>query len=53
MNPVYCPDNYVHISFASQDVTSLMRSAIAPLLSSIGDALEAIVLTMHNEDFAA
>ena len=35
-----------------QSVVILMGNAIQPLLSSISDALEAIILTMHNEDFS-
>ena len=30
-----------------------MRSSLQPLLSSVTDAVEAILLTMHEEDFAA
>ena len=40
------------ISLFIQDVVVLMGNAINPLLSSINDALEAIILTMHNEDFS-
>ena len=29
-----------------------MGNAIQPLLGSVADALQAIVLTMHNEDFS-
>ncbi|KAK3101950.1 hypothetical protein FSP39_007576 [Pinctada imbricata] len=36
-----------------QDVVMLMSSAIGPLLSSISDAVEAIILTMHQEDFSS
>ena len=35
-----------------QKVVQLMGAAIMPLLSSLSDALEAIILTMHQEDFS-
>jgi len=35
-----------------QKVVQLMGAAITPLLSSLSDALEAIILTMHQEDFS-
>ncbi|CAI9719984.1 conserved oligomeric Golgi complex subunit 5 [Octopus vulgaris] len=35
-----------------KDVVMLMSSGIQPLLSSISDALEAIILTIHQEDFS-
>jgi hypothetical protein len=35
-----------------QKVVQLMGNAITPLLSSLSDALEAIILTMHQEDFS-
>ena len=34
------------------DVDKQIRSAIAPLLSSVRDAVEAILLTIHKEDYA-
>ncbi|CAL4237049.1 unnamed protein product, partial [Meganyctiphanes norvegica] len=34
-------------------IEALMKTAIQPLFSSITDAIEAIVLTMHNEDFSS
>lgn len=34
-------------------VTTLVRNSLQPLLSSITDAVEAILLTMHDEDFSA
>lgn len=37
---------------ALQGVVILMSNAINPLLSSISDAVEAIILTMHQEDFS-
>ncbi|KAG8508487.1 Conserved oligomeric Golgi complex subunit 5, partial [Galemys pyrenaicus] len=30
----------------------LMGSAVQPLLTSVGDAIEAIIITMHQEDFS-
>lgn len=33
-------------------IDALMSSAVQPLFSSITDAVEAIILTMHNEDFS-
>lgn len=38
--------------YVEQSVLYLMGTAIQPLLSSISDALEAIVLTIHQEDFS-
>ncbi|KAL8566375.1 hypothetical protein ACOMHN_049333 [Nucella lapillus] len=35
-----------------EKVVQLMGAAISPLLSSLSDALEAIILTMHQEDFS-
>ncbi|KAL4226453.1 Conserved oligomeric Golgi complex subunit [Mactra antiquata] len=40
------------ITDSLQTIVLLMTSAIKPLLSSICDALEAIILTMHQEDFS-
>jgi len=37
---------------AGKNVTSQMEAAIQPLLDSVDDAVEAIILTMHNEDFS-
>ncbi|XP_040858402.1 conserved oligomeric Golgi complex subunit 5 isoform X4 [Ochotona curzoniae] len=33
-------------------VHALMGSAVQPLLGSVGDAIESIIITMHQEDFA-
>ena len=41
-----------NIEASMESIVTLMGSAIAPLLSSISDALEAIVLTIHQEDFS-
>ncbi len=35
------------------DVDKQVRNGIAPLLSSVEDAVEAILLTLHKEDFSA
>lgn len=43
--------NVVNDSLSS--VHDLMESAIQPLVSSVEDAIESIVLTMHDEDFSA
>ncbi|XP_040858401.1 conserved oligomeric Golgi complex subunit 5 isoform X3 [Ochotona curzoniae] len=37
---------------ALQMVHALMGSAVQPLLGSVGDAIESIIITMHQEDFA-
>ena len=34
-------------------VAVLMRNSLQPLLTSVTDAVEAILLTMHDEDFSA
>ena len=36
-----------------KSVTDMMNTAVLPLLSSINDSIEAILLTMHREDFSA
>ncbi|XP_064606457.1 conserved oligomeric Golgi complex subunit 5-like [Liolophura sinensis] len=41
-----------HIDNALKDVVALMSNTVNPLFSSIADALEAILLTMHQEDFS-
>ena len=38
---------------AGQEVSKLMVSGVEPLLESITDSVEAILLTMHKEDFSA
>jgi len=40
------------VAEALQDVDRLTRSGIAPLLNSVEDAVEAIIATVHNEDFS-
>ncbi|XP_059876238.1 conserved oligomeric Golgi complex subunit 5 isoform X1 [Delphinus delphis] len=37
---------------ALKEVHVLMGNAVQPLLTSVGDAIEAIIITMHQEDFA-
>ena len=41
-----------HHIFRTQELVVLMGTAIQPLFESVSDALEAIILTMHNEDFS-
>ncbi|PIK54910.1 putative conserved oligomeric Golgi complex subunit 5 [Apostichopus japonicus] len=36
---------------AMQELVNQMSAALKPLLDSISDSIEAIILTMHNEDF--
>ncbi|XP_072175838.1 conserved oligomeric Golgi complex subunit 5-like [Diadema setosum] len=46
------PENAISVIETSlQNVVAMMSAAIQPLLTSIGDSVEAIILTMHNEDF--
>jgi len=35
-----------------QAVQALMSSAVQPLLNSVSDSVEAILITMHQEDFS-
>uniref|UniRef100_A0A8B9GSE6 Conserved oligomeric Golgi complex subunit 5 n=1 Tax=Astyanax mexicanus TaxID=7994 RepID=A0A8B9GSE6_ASTMX len=37
---------------AEQSLTALMDSAVQPLLMSVTDSVEAILITMHQEDFS-
>ncbi|XP_006882749.1 PREDICTED: conserved oligomeric Golgi complex subunit 5 [Elephantulus edwardii] len=37
---------------ALKDIHDLMENAVQPLLTSVGDAVEAIIITMHQEDFS-
>ena len=37
---------------AGQEVSRLMVAGVEPLLASINDSVEAILLTMHREDFS-
>nr|XP_012421892.1 PREDICTED: conserved oligomeric Golgi complex subunit 5 isoform X1 [Odobenus rosmarus divergens] len=36
----------------TKTIHALMGSAVQPLLTSVGDAIEAIIITMHQEDFS-
>uniref|UniRef100_A0A8C7BIU7 Conserved oligomeric Golgi complex subunit 5 n=1 Tax=Neovison vison TaxID=452646 RepID=A0A8C7BIU7_NEOVI len=36
----------------TKTIHALMGSALQPLLTSVGDAIEAIIITMHQEDFS-
>ncbi|CAH2275779.1 conserved oligomeric Golgi complex subunit 5 [Pelobates cultripes] len=40
------------ISASLQIIYNLMGSAIQPLLNSVGDSVESIIITMHQEDFS-
>ncbi|XP_034145911.1 conserved oligomeric Golgi complex subunit 5 isoform X2 [Esox lucius] len=40
------------ISASLEEVQALMASAIQPLLLSVSDSIEAIIITMHQEDFS-
>jgi len=40
------------IRAATENLTLLMTSAVQPLVASVADSVEAIILTMHNEDFS-
>ncbi|XP_067324913.1 conserved oligomeric Golgi complex subunit 5 [Anolis sagrei] len=40
------------VSTALKTVHDLMGNAVQPLLNSVGDSIEAIIITMHQEDFS-
>ncbi|XP_054843806.1 conserved oligomeric Golgi complex subunit 5 [Eublepharis macularius] len=40
------------INTALKTVHDLMGNAVQPLLNSVGDSIEAIIITMHQEDFS-
>ncbi|KAM4676724.1 conserved oligomeric Golgi complex subunit 5 [Discoglossus pictus] len=40
------------ISAALKIIYGLMGNAVQPLLNSVGDSVEAIIITMHQEDFS-
>ncbi|XP_028933803.1 conserved oligomeric Golgi complex subunit 5 isoform X2 [Ornithorhynchus anatinus] len=40
------------IASALQTIRALMGSAVQPLLTSVGDSIEAVIITMHQEDFS-
>ncbi|KAM9407314.1 conserved oligomeric Golgi complex subunit 5 isoform 1-T1 [Salvelinus alpinus] len=48
-----CPPAAEHALTASlEGVQALMASAVQPLLLSVSDSIEAIIITMHQEDFS-
>uniref|UniRef100_A0A3P9IBN5 Conserved oligomeric Golgi complex subunit 5 n=1 Tax=Oryzias latipes TaxID=8090 RepID=A0A3P9IBN5_ORYLA len=50
---VSCPPPAVEaLSSSLEAVHSLMGSALAPLLQSVSDSIEAIIFTLHQEDFS-
>lgn len=44
----FCPFPFVWL----QGVQALMTSAVQPLLLSVSDSIEAIIITLHQEDFS-
>jgi len=40
-----------NIRTACENLSYLMASAVAPLVDSVADSIEAIILTIHNENF--
>ncbi|XP_044534981.1 conserved oligomeric Golgi complex subunit 5 [Gracilinanus agilis] len=40
------------VATALKTVHDLMGNAVQPLLTSVGDSIEAIIITMHQEDFS-
>ncbi|XP_063164072.1 conserved oligomeric Golgi complex subunit 5 isoform X1 [Candoia aspera] len=40
------------VSAALKTIHDLMGNAVQPLLDSVGDSIEAIIMTMHQEDFS-
>ena len=48
----YAAEGIESITKGLEETVILMSNAINPLLSSISDATEAIILTMHQEDFS-
>ncbi|KAM9704883.1 conserved oligomeric Golgi complex subunit 5 isoform 1-T1 [Menidia menidia] len=48
-----CPPAAVEaLSSSLEAVQVLMSGAVQPLLQSVGDSIEAIIITLHQEDFA-
>ena len=45
------PNVFLHLK-ALPGIDSLTSAAIDPLFTSLQNAIEAIILTMHNEDFS-
>lgn len=53
--PAECYISPPHCLFPSrliQGVQALMSSAVLPLLQSVSDSIEAIIITLHQEDFS-
>ncbi|KAK7861909.1 hypothetical protein R5R35_010941 [Gryllus longicercus] len=46
------PETMTIVQEALVNTENLIRSIVNPLLSSISDAIEAIILTVHNEDYS-
>ncbi|XP_068611151.1 conserved oligomeric Golgi complex subunit 5 [Brachionichthys hirsutus] len=40
------------LSSSVEEVQTLMSSAVSPLLQSVSDSIEAIIITLHQEDFS-
>ncbi|XP_054655848.1 conserved oligomeric Golgi complex subunit 5 isoform X1 [Dunckerocampus dactyliophorus] len=40
------------LSFSLEEGQALMSSAVQPLLQSVSDSIEAIIITLHQEDFS-
>ncbi|XP_073508309.1 conserved oligomeric Golgi complex subunit 5 isoform X4 [Phyllobates terribilis] len=41
-----------NITAAMKTIDNLMGNAVQPLINSVGDSVEAIIITMHQEDFS-
>jgi len=50
--PVLAPAMLEALREAGREVDGKMKAATDPLLTSVGDSVEAILLTMHKEDFS-
>ncbi|XP_039251154.2 conserved oligomeric Golgi complex subunit 5-like [Styela clava] len=51
-HPDYSPEAIEIVQESLVVLTILMSNGIRPLLSSMADSVEAIILTIHNEDFS-
>lgn len=48
-----CPPGAVEaLSSSLEGLQNLMRTAVQPLLQSVSDSIEAIIITLHQEDFS-
>ncbi|MED6259800.1 hypothetical protein ATANTOWER_031897, partial [Ataeniobius toweri] len=48
-----CPPAAVDaLSSSLEGVQALMSSAVQPLLQSVSESIEAIIITLHQEDFS-